>query len=481
MAAGGIPAGKGGRPRAELVRGLGVWGAVSVNVANMIGTGVFLKTRVMTCNVGSATTVLAVWVAAGLLALAGTFAYAEVATLMPEAGGDYVFLRRAYGRLTGFLFGWTSFTVARAGSQGALAVGFAIFLNIAIGGGLQGDAVALPGTGLHVSWLTLVALAAIWLVALINCRPVATGGRAALMLTVLKVALVLGIAVGAFGFATGQWSHLGLPATGANCEGVAASARGGVAGFGAAMLGALWAYDGWNNVTPLAGEIRDPGRNLPRAFLGGMLVVGTLYLLVNLAYFYVLTPAEVGSVSSASSVATEVMKRFVGASAVTAMAVALMVSSLGALHASVLANSRVPFAMAREGLFFKALAEVSPVTHVPVRAIAAQAAWASVVAMSGSYDFLTDSVIFASWLFYGLGAASLFVFRRTLPDAVRSYRAFGYPLVPLAFLAATAWLLVNTVIATPPLALKSLGVMLAGLPFYLWWSRQPSPVTPRSP
>ena len=460
------------------MRGLGPWGAVSVNVANMIGTGIFLKTRVMTCNVGSPTTVLAVWVAAGLLALAGTFAYAEVATLMPEAGGDYVFLRRAYGRLTGFMFGWTSFTVARAGSQGALAVGFAIFLNIAIGGGLARDAVALAGTPVHVTWLTLVALAVIWVVALINCRPVVTGGRAAVALTVLKVALVIAIAVGAFAFAAGNWAHLALPAAGASCEGVAAGARGGVAGFGAAMLGALWAYDGWNNGTPLAGEIRDPARNLPRAFLGGMLVVGALYVLVNLAYFYVLTPTEIGSVSSHSSVATEVVQRFVGPSAVTAMAVALMVSSFGALHASVLANSRVPFAMAREGLFFRSLAEVSPLTHVPVRAIAAQAAWASVVAMSGSYDVLTDSVIFAEWLFYGLAAASLFVFRRTLPDAARPYRAFGYPLVPLAFLAATAWLLVNTAVATPPLALKSLGVMLAGLPFYLWWSRPLKRVTP---
>jgi basic amino acid/polyamine antiporter, APA family len=467
--------------RAELVRGLGLWGAIAVNVANMIGTGVFLKTRVMTCNVGSPVLVLAVWLAAGLLTLAGTFSYAEVAAMIPEAGGDYVFLRRAYGRLTGFFFGWTIFAVIKTGSQAALAVGFAIFLNVALGGALDRDALAatLLGQPLHLSWLSLVALATIWAVALLNCRPVATGGRAAVVLTAAKVALLGALAVGAFAFATGHWSHLALPAAGASCEGVAASARGGIAGFGAAMLGALWAYDGWANVAPLAGEIRDPARDLPRAFLGGMLAVGALYLAVNVAYFYVLTPVEVGSVATTSSVATEVLRRFVGPAAVTLAAVALMLSAFGSLHASMLAGARVPFAMAREGLFFRALGRVSPGTHVPVRAVVAQAAWASVLALSGTYDTLTDSVIFAQWLFYALTAGSVFVFRHTLPDAVRPYRAFGYPLVPAVFIAVTAGVLVNTFVATPRLALIGVAAMLAGMPFYCYWARQLKGVTPR--
>jgi basic amino acid/polyamine antiporter, APA family len=468
--------------RAELVRGLGLAAAVAVNVANMIGTGVFLKARVMTCNVGAATTVLGVWVAAGLLSLAGTFSYAEVAAMIPEAGGDYVFLRRAYGRLVGFVCGWTTFTVVKAGAQAALAVGFAIFLNVALGGGLEADVVRAEAwrLPLHVSGLTVVALAAIWVVALINCRPVATGGHAALVLTILKVLLLATLAAGALGLAHGSFAHLAEPAAGGRCDGVASTARGGVAGFGAAMLGALWAYDGWNNVTPLAGEIKDPARNLPRAFVGGLVLVGALYLAVNLAYFYVLTPTEVSSVAPDSSVATEVAQRFLGPAAVTFVAVALMLSSFGSLQASVLAGSRIPFAMAREGLFFRALARVSPATRVPVHAIIAQAAWASMLAASGSYDTLTDSVIFASWLFYGLSAGSLFVFRRTLPDAVRPYRAFGYPFVPAVFIAVTVWLIVNTFVATPRLALVGVAVMLAGLPFYLWWSRTAARLTPTS-
>jgi basic amino acid/polyamine antiporter, APA family len=469
-----------GPPRAELVRGLGLWGAIAINVANMIGTGVFLKTRVMTCNVGSPLLVIAVWAAAGLLTLAGTFSYAEVAAMIPEAGGDYVFLRRAYGRLTGFLYGWTTFAIYKSGAQAALAVGFAIFLNVALGGLLEGNVLegSLLGVPLHLNWLALVALAAVWAVAGINCRSVATGGRTAIVLTSAKVVLLGALAVGAFAFATGHWGHYALPVAGATCEGVERTARGGVAGFGAAMLGALWAYDGWSNVTPLAGEIRNPARDLPRAFVGGMLVVGALYLAVNVAYFYVLTPLEVGSVSSTSSVATEVMRRFVGPAAVTLAAVALMLSAFGSLQASVLAGARIPFAMAREGLFFRALGEVSPRTRVPARAVVAQAAWASVLALSGSYDTLTDSAIFAVWLFYGLTAASLFVFRRTMPDAPRPYRAFGYPLVPAAFVLVTLCLIANTFVATPRLALIGVAVMLAGLPFYLYWTRQLARVTP---
>jgi APA family basic amino acid/polyamine antiporter len=469
-----------GSSRTELVRGLGLWGAIAINVANMIGTGVFLKTRVMTCNVGSPLLVLAVWLAAGLLTLAGTFAYAEVAAMIPEAGGDYVFLRRAYGRMTGFLYGWTTFAIYKTGSQAALAVGFAIFLNVASGNALEGNALegSLLGLPLHLSWLAVAAVAAIWAVAAINCRSVATGGRTAIVLTSAKVVLLAALAVGAFAFATGHWGHFSLPATGASCDGVEASARGGVAGFGAAMLGALWAYDGWSNVTPLAGEIRNPARDLPRAFLGGMLAVGALYLAVNVAYFYVLTPVEVGSVSPTSSVATEVLTRFVGPAAVTIAAVALMLSAFGSLQASVLSGARIPFAMAREGLFFRSLGEVSKRTHVPARAVLASAAWASVLAVSGSYDTLTDAAVFAVWLFYGLTASSLFVFRRTMPDAARPYRAFGYPLVPAAFILVTLALLANTFVATPRLALIGVTVMLAGLPFYLYWSRQLPRVTP---
>jgi basic amino acid/polyamine antiporter, APA family len=453
--------------RPELHRGIGLWAAIAVNVANMIGTGVFLKARVMTCNVGTPGAVLAVWLGAGLLALAGTFSYSEIAAMMPEAGGDYVYLRTAYGRLTGFLYGWIMFTVARSGSQAALAVGLAIFMNVALGGALENW--HLFG---NISGLTIVALITIWTVALINCASVTAGGRTALVVTIAKVGLVAAVGISAFAFAPGAWDHLMMSASSGSCENVAQSARGGIVGVGAAMLGALWAYDGWNNVAPLAGEIRDPQRNLPRAFIGGTLVVMALYIFANLSYFHTLTPNEIASVSTTSSVATEVLKRFLGPAAVSLMAVCLMVSSFGSLHASVLANSRIPYAMALDGLFPRKLGELSPRTRVPVNAIVAQAIVGSLLALSGSYDTLTDSVIFASWLFFGLSIGSLFVFRHTMPERHRPYRALGYPWVPILFLMATGALLFNTFFAAPRQALQGVAVLIAGLPLYWYWSRK---------
>ncbi len=461
------------RDQRTLVRGLGLTAAASVNIANMIGTGVFLKTRVMTCNVGDPWIVLAVWVAAGLLAMTGALAYAELAAMMPRAGGAYVFLREAYGRPLGFLYGWTIFAVARTGSQAALAVGSAIFLNIVLGGALQGAwfTARVFGYAIPFGKLQLTALAAIFLITAINCAAVSISGNVSSVLTVVKIAAVLVVGAGAFAFARGSWGHFSLSGAAGACEAVASSARGGLAGFGAAMLGALWAYDGWDNVTSLAGEVRNPQRNMPAAFIGAMFVVGGLYLFANLAYFYALPPAAIASVPLSSSVATEAARQFVGPAAVGLIAMALFISSFGALHASVLANSRVPFAMARDGLFFRRLSEISERGRVPVNALIAQGCWAGVLALSGTYDTLTDCVIFASWLLYALATGSLFVLRRRMPDAERPYRAWGYPVLPALFLVVTGWLLVNTLRATPVQALAGLGLMALGLPFYWYWSR----------
>jgi APA family basic amino acid/polyamine antiporter len=456
-----------------LVRGLGLTAATSVNIANMIGTGVFLKTRVMTCNVGTPWMVVAVWVVAGLLALAGALTYAELTTMMPRAGGEYVFMREAYGARWGFLFGWTQFFIARTGSQAALAVGFAIFLNILTGGKLSGTYFTLHAFHYDFPFghLQLVALATIAITTLINCGAVSLSGHFSSVLTFIKIALVLAVGVGAFLMATGDWHHFALANNGGACEGVSAAARGGLAGFGAAMLGALWAYDGWNNVAPLAGEVRDPQKNLPRAFVLGMLIVGALYVFVNLAYFYVLTPTEIANVAATSSVATEVASRFLGATAITLIAAALMTSSFGALHTSVLASARYPYAMSRDRLFFQSLARLSPKTHVPIRALAAQGVWSGVLALSGSYDTLTDYAIFALWIFYGLTTTSVFIFRRTMPDAERPYKTWGYPVVPIVFLIVTAGLILNTLWTAPVQAFIGLALIALGLPVYWYWSR----------
>src|SRR5690349_117326 len=433
----------------QLIRGLGLIGAISVNVGNIIGTGVFLKARVMTCNVGTPVKALIVWVLAGLLAMAGALTYAELLAMKPRAAGEYGLVRDAYGRPLGFIYGWTQFVIARTASAAALAVGFAIFLNDLVGGALKPVVVGpftLPGGfSLSLTRLQIVALAAIIITTLINCAAVRVSGGVASVLTGMKIVLLLGVGFGAFFYSSGNWGNLGLANSGGACEGVAIT-TGGVAGFAAAMIGALWAYDGWNNITFLAGEVKNPGRNLPLALIGGGFVVMGLYLFVNVNYFHVLTPTEIASVPASSSVAAEVVKRLLGAGAVTLMAAAMMTSSFGALHASLLATARIPYALAKDGLIIKSLAHVSPRTHVPVRALMVQMFWACVVALSGSYDTITDYAIFALTLFYILVAGSIFLFRKRMPDAERPYRTWGYPYVPIVFLIVSVCLIIQTII-----------------------------------
>ena len=445
-----------------LVRGLGLLPATAIVVGGVIGTGVFLKARVMTCNVETPGMVITVWVVAGLLSLTGALTYAELAAMMPRAGGEYVFIREAYGRVWGFLYGWTRFFVASTGGFAGLAAGFAIFLNIASGGAIAAQ---------HTLAIPLVAAAAIVVVTLVNCAAVTVGGRIASTMAMLKVALVLGVGVGAFILADGNWAHFAMSGAGGTCEGVPDTARGGIAGFGAAMLGALWAYNGWNEVTFVAGEVKDPGRNLPIAIIGGILILAALYITANVAYFYVLAPLAVANVPVSSAVATEVVTRFLGDAAGGIMAAALAMSVFGSLQVTTLASARIPYAMAGDGLFFPALATLSARTHVPVRALIAQGIWGIVLVFSGSYDTLTDYAIFAVLIFVALATASVFVFRRRLPDAPRAYRTIGYPVVPILFLLVAGWIIANTFMATPGRALAGVGLMLAGLPFYWYWSR----------
>ena len=460
--------------KTDLVRGLGLTAAISVNVANVIGTGVFLKARVMTCNVGTPGKALTVWLMAGLLSLAGALTYAELLAMMPRAAGEYGIMRDAYGRPWGFIYGWTQFAIARSASAAALAVGFAIFLNELLGGSLKHVyfSLHLPGGyGVPFGRLQLIALSAITVTVLINCAAVRFSGGVATFLTSIKVLLLIGVGLGAFFYGNGDWSHLSQANTGGACEGVSIT-TGGFAGFAAAMLGALWAYDGWNNITFLAGEVKQPERNLPLALIISMFLVIGLYLLVNLSYYHVLTPTEIANVPASLSVAAEVVRRLLGAIAVTLMAAAMMTSSFGALHASILATSRVPYAMARDRLFFAGLAKLSPRTHVPIRSLVVLGIWSGVLALSGSYDTLTDSAIFALILFYAFVAGSVFIFRRRMPDAPRPYRTWGYPVVPIVFLLVNAWVISSTIWNTPKQSAIGLGLILIGLPVYLIWSKR---------
>ena len=462
-----------------LIRGLGLLAAISIILGNVIGTGVFLKARVMTCNVGSPIWVIVAWIAAGILSLAGALTYAELSAMKPEAGGEYVFLRDAYGRVWSFLYGWMQIFIAKTGSQASVAVAFAIFLNDFIGGDLKKTLLTtnLFGYDFEITTLQIIAVMIIVIITTINCASVSATGQLATYFTVIKIALILLVGVGAFIFADGNFAHFGMENAGGACEGVDNSVKYGaagftfMAGFGAAMLGALWGYDGWNNLTLVAGEVKNPQRNIPIALIGGTILIILLYVFINFAYFYVLDPTQIASVSKDSSVAREVAIRFLGAGAVVLMSAGLMASSLGTLHTSVLTGARVPYAMAQDGLMFKSLGKLSEGTRVPIGALIVQGVWACILAMSGSFDTLTDYVVFGSWIFYALVTTSVFVFRRKYPNAERPYKAFGYPIVPILFLLVAGWLLVNTIWTSPKQSFVGIFLIALGLPVYYYLTR----------
>ena len=436
---------------------------MSMNIANMIGTAVFLKARVMTCNAGSPAIVLAVWCAAAMLVMAGALSYAELAVAMPKAGGEYIFLREAYGRRWGFLYGWSYLWVSRGGSISAQAVSTAIFFNIATGANLS-------------RWqLSTAAIVAIVITALWNCTSVESTGRSAAAMSIFKILAVGGLGMIIFTYTKGDWTNYFLTNTGGTCEGVAANAQGGLAGLGAAMLGALWGFQGWANVTTMAGEVRDPQRNIPRAFAGALLLVAAVYLLANASYFYAISPTEIASVPLSGSVATIVLGRIFGPFTVRWMAVVMMISSLGALHAGIAATARVPYAMAKDGVFFRWFGQLSA-AQVPVRSVLLIAIWSAVLALTGSYDKLTDWAIFSLWLFYGLTAGALIILRRKRSTTETAFRVPGYPVTPLLFIAVTTLIVINTLYTAPIPTLAGISVMLLGLPFYKYWQQSSGPV-----
>jgi basic amino acid/polyamine antiporter, APA family len=457
-----------------LIRGLTPSATMAMVVGSVIGTGVFLKAAVMAQLAGTPAAVLAAWLAAGLLSIAGALVYAELGVLLPQAGGEYVYLRTAYGEAVAFAYGWMRFVVGSTGTIAAAAVAFSIFASPLV----PFNAVWVEHNfrifGQAFQWRfgtqQLTAVVIILILSAINSVGVAFGGTVQSFLTVLKIFGIGAIVIGIFFWSkSGTWSNFSSSDRGHSWTGMSA--------FGAAMLSALWAYNGWNQMPMVAGEVRQPGRNLPRALIVGMLIVTLVYLVANLAYFYALPVSEVMSASStghpdALPVATKAAKTFLGLTGTKVVSVIFIVSTLGATHGCILACARVPFAMARDGIFFPSIGSLSESTRVPVLSIIVQGAWSCVLAVSGTFDQLTDCVIFASWIFYGLVTFSVIVLRRKMPEAPRPYKTLGYPAVPVVFVLVTVWLVVNTLKTRPLESVAGLVLTLCGFPIYLHYRRQ---------
>src|SRR5271155_5553091 len=451
--------------RPELARDLGGSHASAVVVGTIIGSGIFLVPSEMMQAVGSARLVYLAWLVGGMLSFFGALTYAELGAMKPQAGGEYVYVRDAYGPLGGFLYAWTWFVIAKPASIATIATGLVRILGtFSIFSFFSNNVVAVP---FAITWGQLVAIAAAILISLLNYFGVKKAGEFQLGFTVLKVAIILGIVVVCFsgaGDATGRgWSNFASTFTGA---------KGGVAGFMAALVAALWAYDGWNDLNMVAGEVKNPARSIPIALIAGVATVGLLYVLVNAGVQYVLPASAIAASPRPASDAGALIMGHRGAAIVSAgMAISMLVT----LNGTIMSGARVPFAVARDGYFFSALADVHPRFHTPSVAIILQAVLSiALLLLGGNFRQLFSLAIFAEWLFYMIAGSTVFVFRWRNPHAVRPYRMFGYPLVPALFIAAAAVLLYYTFRGDWPNSLYGLLVILAGMPVFFWfsWRRQ---------
>ena len=450
--------------RTELVKGLGVYGATSVVAGTMIGTAIFVVPSIILQQVGTPWMVLVVWAFAGILTLFGALGYAELGAALPQAGGEYVYIHRAYGPVLGFLYGWTQFIVAKTASIAAIATGFVIYLGYFfphLRDILWQSSFNLAGHEWtwRLTGLQLGAAAMILLLSGLNVLGVRRSGALQTVFTASKLLVLVVLIV--LGFTLGHGSFENLRSffpPGAHA--------GFLAAFGVATVSALWAYDGWNNLSMVAGEVSHPQRNIPRALIGGCLLVVVVYILVNIAYFWVLAP---GDIVSTRTVAADAARRLLGQAGGAFVAVAVMISTFATLNGSILAGSRVPYAQACDRLFPQALGVLHPRFHTPAASILAQAFIAGLFALSGPYESLYTKVIFSEWLFYALVTVSLFILRRREPDLARPYRTWGYPVVSLIFVILAALLLLNTFFERRSDSLWGLALMGSGIPAYLIW------------
>jgi basic amino acid/polyamine antiporter, APA family len=447
----------------SLERRLGPYDAAAIIVSNVIGGGILFTPPLIAAGVPNPWLFLATWLAGGTLAFFGAMAYAELAALRPRAGGEYVYLREAYGRLAGFLTGWTSFVAGFAGAMAASAGFLVLYLDRFIRG-VASDApffvVPIPFVPLSFSRRTLLATAAIWLFAIVHIRGVGPGRVVSNMLATLKVtALLVFIALG-FAFGAGSSANLQQSA-------------GPVAGTSwlLALIPVMFTYSGWNAAAYMAEEIRDPGRNVPRALALGTIAVIAIYLLLNVLYLYVMPVGELAKVKG--SVLDVIAEKLLGLRAGDIMGVVSIISLAAGINAWTFAGPRVYYAMARDGVFFPQAAQVHPRFKTPSVSIVGQALWATLLILTGSLDALTNYVGFAITLFAGIAVAAVFVLRSREPHAPRPFKALGYPLAPAIFTLASLAIVVNAIVRDPGTSGVGMLVIAAGIPLYLWFARRP--------
>ena len=437
-----------GTPR-ELPRILGFTDVMGILVGTVIGSGIFIVPAAMAGYVQSPVLLLAVWVVGGALTFFGALAFSELGAAFPQAGGMYVYLREAYGKPLAFLFGWTLFLVIDSGAIATLSMAFA--------------SKYLPQFTGPLSLLATRSIAASLIAALIavNCLGTRWGARLQNVLMFIKFAAILAVSVGILAIAKGNPAGFTSPASPAMSAAL-------IGGFGLALQRALWAYKGWEAVSFSAGEIQQPERNLPLGLFAGSLLIIALYLAANMAYLYVL-PFD--HLIASTRVASDAMLAAGFDLGATVLGVVILFSITGAANGNLLTAPRVFFAMARDGIFFERFGRIHPRFLTPHVSILATGAWAIVLSFSGTFEQLADYVVFGQWIFFGLTVAAVMVLRRTRPDLARPYRTWGYPVTPVLFVLAAVFIAGNALVNQFWNAMAGLGIILAGIPAYLFWAR----------
>ena len=448
---------------ASLERRLGPFDAAAIIVANVIGGGILFFPPGIAANAPSTAAFLSTWVAGGFLAFCGAMAYAELAALRPRAGGEYVYLREAYGGLAGFLTGWTSFIAGFAGAIAANAMIVPFYLERFAPGAASSAPwlqIALPYLTLTVSTQGMIAIAIVWLLAIVHIRGVGPGRLVSNALTILKVAMLLGFIA------------VGLAMSGASPSPPAPASAGVVTATGwlLGLIVVMFVYSGWNAAAYMAEEVRNPGRNLPLALALGTGAVTLIYILINVLYLKVIPIQELVTVKG--SVLDVAAERLIGVRAGDIMGIVSIIGLVASVNAMTFAGPRVYFAMARDGVFFPAAARVHPAYKTPWLSIAGQAAWATILILTGSLDALGNYVAFAITLFAGTAVAAVFVLRAREPNAPRPFKAVGYPLTPAIFVLVSFVMVVNAIYRQPRVTGIGLVLIGAGIPLYLWLTRR---------
>lgn len=456
--------------KTELVRGLSLTAAIMIVVGSVIGSGIFRKPSIMAQQLGSPELMILVWIAAGLITLIAALVNAEISGMIDATGGQYVYFRKMYGDFTSYLYGWSILSVIQTGSQAAIAYAFAeyvgyfvkypelpkVFSDFSFYMPLVGNIYPLADFGTKA----VAILCTIFLTG-VNYVGVVFGGRVQTVVTYIKIFSIIIISFLLLAFGNGSFSNVytgfAMPEqTTTNLLSL----------IGLAFAGAFWAYDAWNNVTFVSGEVKDAQRNVPRALVYGTLIVIGVYVLTNIAYLYVL---PIDEMAKSPLVAASAAEKIFGSSGASLISIAVIISTFGALNGSILATARIPYAMARANLFFKSLGNVHPKFGTPHISLIVQGVWSCVLVLSGSFDTITDYVIFASWLFYAMGAFGVFVLRKKMPDEHRPFKAWGYPYAPAFFVLFAIVFLMNSVIADTQNAMMGLILIASGLPFYFFW------------